>query len=105
MYSEFIALATRTVRERYDPSLATKEDKTSSHVKKVCQYFILCLLLYCTNPKQVLPAQILLADIVEVCGGSQQLLSVLIDWDVYHPQIPMIDLWHFMLRVNVRRIW
>ena len=49
--TEFIALATCTVRERYHPSLATKEDKTSSHVKKVRQYFILCLLLYCTNPQ------------------------------------------------------
>ena len=35
------------------------------------------MLVYCTNPKQVLPAQILLADIVEVCGGSRQLLKVL----------------------------
>ena len=50
---------------------------TSSHVKKVRQYFIICLLLHCTNPKQVLPTQNLLADVVEVCGGSRQFLKVL----------------------------
>ena len=77
LLTEFIALATRTVREHYHPSLATKEEMTSCHVKKVRQYFILGLLLYCTNPKQVLPTQNLLADVVEVCGGSRQLLKVL----------------------------
>ena len=77
LLTEFIVLATRTVREQYRPSLATKEETTASHAKKVRQYFILCLLLYCTNPKQTLPIHNLLADTVEVCGGSRQLLKIL----------------------------
>ena len=38
LLTEFIALATCIVRERYHPSLATEEEMTSCHVKKVSQY-------------------------------------------------------------------
>ncbi len=35
------------------------------------------LLLYCANPKRIIPVHNLLADVVEVCAGSRQLLKVL----------------------------
>ena len=62
--------------ERLRSSLGSGHD-TNRHVKKVRQYFILCQLLYCTNPKQPTPIHNLLADVVEVCGGSRQLLQIL----------------------------
>ena len=68
---EFIITATTTVRERQ------RSSDISKHVKMLRQYFILCLLLYCTNPKQPTHLHNLLADVVEVCGGSRQLLRVL----------------------------
>ena len=71
----FLTSATRTVREQHT-STANASEKTG-HVKKICQYFILCQLLYCTNPKQPTPIHNLLADVVEVCGGSRHLLNIL----------------------------
>ena len=74
MLFNFIALITRSVRERRK---ATLSNEASDHAKKVRQYYILCLLLYCTNPKQPPPLHNLLADAVEVSGGSRQLLKLL----------------------------
>ena len=59
----FIASSTRTLRERQQSRLSN-ESEVNSHVKKVRQYFILSLLLYCTNPKQPPPLHNLLADVV-----------------------------------------
>ena len=50
----FITSVTQTVRERLCSSLGSGQNR---HVKKVRQYFILCQLLYCTNPKQPTPIQ------------------------------------------------
>ena len=69
----FLTSVTRTIMERHSYS----HNQTTSHVKKVCQFFILCQLLYCTNPTQPTPTHNLLADVVEVCGGSRQLLKIL----------------------------
>ena len=65
----FIASATRTTRERRR-NTDQDESEANDHVRKVRNYFILSLLLYCTNPKQPPPLHNLLADAVEVCGGS-----------------------------------
>ena len=73
---DFITLATRTIRERQRSRLSS-DSEMSKHVKKVRQYFIVCLLLFCTNPKQPTPMHNLLADVIEVCGGSRLLLRVL----------------------------
>lgn len=73
---EFINSATSTIREWHQPSLSC-DTNTARYVKKVHQYFILCLLLYCTNPKKPTPLHNLLANVVEVCSGSRQLLKIL----------------------------
>jgi len=56
------------LRECQHSSLGSEHD-TSRHVRKVRQYFILCQLPYCANPKQPPPLHHILADVMEVCGG------------------------------------
>ena len=73
---EFIDSITATVRERKHPTLR-KESEASKHLKKVRMYNILSLLQICANPTQPLVLHDLLADVVEVCGGSRQLLRIL----------------------------
>jgi len=51
--------------------------EVTKHTRKVRIYFIICLLLYCKNPKLPPPLQNILADVVEVCSGSCQLLRIL----------------------------
>ena len=70
---DFLRSATRTITERQSYS----GSETTSHVKKVRHFFILCQLLFCTNPTQPTPTHNLLADVVEVRGGSHQLLKIL----------------------------
>ena len=70
----FLTSATRTITERRH---SYSHNQTTSHIKKVRQFFILCQLLYCMNPTQPTPTHNLLADVVEVCGGSRQLLKIL----------------------------
>jgi len=65
---EFMTSITATVHERQHFSLG-KETNVSKHVKKVRNYFALCLLQYCTIPKQPTPFHNLMADMVEICGG------------------------------------
>ena len=48
-----------------------------NHKKWIRQYFIKCLLMYCTNSRTPTPFHILLSDTVEVCGGSRKLMRIL----------------------------
>ena len=73
---QLISRATSTVRERYNPMLATESD-TTKNTRKVRRFYILCLLMFCINPSCPLPIHTLLADAVEVCGGSRHLIKIL----------------------------
>ena len=50
---------------------------TIDHRKQNRQYYILCLLMYCTNFNKPTPLHILLADAVEMHGGSRILIKLL----------------------------
>lgn len=51
---------------------------TAKHnVRKLRLFFILCLLMYCANPMKPMAIHNLLANVVEVCGGSRLLLKIL----------------------------
>ena len=76
LLAKFIQSITRTVRERHHPKLQP-ESGTAKHTKSVRQYFILSLLLCCVNPNQPHLLHNILADVVEVSGGSHLLLQVL----------------------------
>ena len=72
----FLTSTTRTVRQGRRSSLGP-DSEAARHAKKVRLNFILCQFLYSANPKQPTDCHKLLADVVEVCGGSRQLLKVL----------------------------
>ena len=67
---DFLTSITNTIRER-DIS------NTTENIKNTCLYFILCQLMFCTNPKNPTPIHDVIADIIEVCGGSRQLIRIL----------------------------
>ena len=70
MLVEFLKLATNSNRE-------TNNTELTQEIKKIRQFFIICLLIMCTNPRQATPMHFLLADAVEINGGSRQLLKIL----------------------------
>ena len=45
-------------------------------VKKLRQYYIICLISYCTNIQTPTAIHILLAETIEMCGGSQKLMKL-----------------------------
>ena len=73
---EFVDSITATIREQKHPTLRRKSE-ASKHLKKVRMYNVLSLLQICTNPTQPLLLHDLLADVVDMCGGSRQLLGIL----------------------------
>ena len=72
----FVDHITATVREKMHQSLR-KESKASKQLKNIRMYNVLSLLQFCTNPNQPLLFHDLLADAVEMCGGSRELLKIL----------------------------
>ena len=67
---------TATVRERKYPALRNENDATK-HLLKVRMFNLLNTLQFFANPTKSLPLHNLLADSVETCGGSRQLLRIL----------------------------
>lgn len=49
----------------------------NDHIKKIHHFFILCILITTTNSKNLTPLHNILADAVEVNGGSRELLKIL----------------------------
>ena len=72
----FINIATRTKRERHSLRLAPATE-ISKQTKKIRQYFLLVLFFSSTNLNVIMPIQNVLADVVETCGGSRQLIKIL----------------------------
>ena len=69
---DFVCLCTRSVRER-----SGRANSDYTHVKNVRRFFIICLMLFATNPSCDTTLHHLVTDTVEVCGGSRQLIRVL----------------------------
>ncbi len=65
----FIESITRTMKQ--------KEDSESVLGKKLRRYYIFGLLLYCSNVQRPTIIHILLADTIEVCGGSRKLMKIM----------------------------
>ena len=62
---DFVCLCTRSVRDR-----SGQANSDDTHVKNVRRFFIICLMLFATNSFCDTTLHHLLADTVEVCGGS-----------------------------------
>ena len=68
----FLEMITRTSRDRQQH----KNTGENSRIKRLWCYYLHCLLLYGTNTQQPLPLHLLLADTIEVCGGSRKLMKI-----------------------------
>ena len=71
---EFIRSITRSSRDRL--STAAANDDTD-HVKRVRRFFLLALMKFTANTQKPAFIHTLLADDVEVCGGSRKLITTL----------------------------
>lgn len=71
----FLESATRTIRER--KSCSTEVRNAQCHTKKLRWFFGLCTLMYCTNSQKPSMLHVILADVVEMCGGSRNLIKIL----------------------------
>lgn len=69
---QFITLCMRSFRER-----TNRAHSDDAHVKKIRNYFIICMLMFATNACCDTSLHHFVADTVEVSGGSRQLLKVL----------------------------
>ena len=67
---EFLNSITNSIRER-DITNATE------YIKNIRLYFIFSQLKFCTNPRRSTLIHDLIADMIEVCGGSRQLIRIL----------------------------
>lgn len=66
---------TQTVYERRGQT--SELSRLSAHVKKVRRTYLLSVILFCTNNQCCIPLHLVLADVIEACGGSTDLLSIL----------------------------
>jgi len=73
---QFIDSIALSIHEYKHSSLGRMSD-SSQHLKKVRTSNIITLPLYSTNPTQPLLIHDLIADTVEMCGGSRELLRIL----------------------------
>ena len=71
---EFVTSITRPA---YQQKSSSSETESTAHIKKVRRFNIICLLMYCTNLQCPTALHMLLADTVETCGGSRQLIHIL----------------------------
>ena len=75
----FLEVCTCAIREhsRRRTSACSTRSEPENHKKQMRQFFIKCLLMYCTNSRTPTPFHVLLSDTVEVCGGSRKLMRIL----------------------------
>ena len=58
----------------YDDGKSGSKER-NAHVKKLRRFFCLCILMYCTNSKPT-KLHVRLADVIEMCGGSRNLIKI-----------------------------
>ena len=75
----FLESATRTVCERKYGS----NQEGNAHIKNLRRFYCLQVLMYCTNIQKPTMFHVLLADIVELCGGSRKLIGAVASADTH----------------------
>ena len=70
---QFIERTTTSVHAR--AGVAAKSEESIR--KKLRRFFIIDQLIFCTNPSSVSQLHLLLADTIEICGGSRELIKIL----------------------------
>lgn len=69
---DFVCLCTRSYREK-----TSRTHDENSHTKKVRNFAIICMLMFATNSSCDTIMHHLVADTVEMCSGSRNLVSIL----------------------------
>ena len=72
-----VCLLTRSVNEHKGRKAAINKESLSDHIKQLRRAYLLSLLLFSTNTQCCYPFHVQLADTVECCGGSAELLQIL----------------------------
>ena len=75
LLQSFLEVATRAKRDQVFFECATRS-QGEIHKKQLRQFFLKCMLMYCTNPRTPTPFHILLSDTIEVFGGSRKLMRI-----------------------------
>lgn len=73
---ESICLLTKSIS---DNRKSTQESvaASSKHLKMVRRFFLLCMVLYCTDDRCSLPMHTMIADVIDSQGGSEYLIKIL----------------------------
>ena len=71
----FLEAVTRAKRDQIFSNRNTRS-QPECHKRKLRQFFLKCLLMYCANSRTPTPLHILLSDTIEVCGGSRKLMRI-----------------------------
>ena len=74
---KFLECATQTRRERTSSSISGGDNERTIYKKRIRCFYILCLMMYSTNSRKPTPLHTLLADTIEMCGGSRLLIKIL----------------------------
>ena len=74
---QHICTLTQSVNERKGRTAATAEHSFAGRIKKVRRAYLLSVILFVTNSECFHPFHVLLADTIESCGGSTELITVL----------------------------
>lgn len=74
---EHVCLLTHSVNECKGRKSAVEEDSLSVRIKHLRRAFLLSVVLFCTNAQCCYPFHVQLADAVECCGGSTELITIL----------------------------
>ena len=72
---EHVCVLTQTVNERKGRKAALNETTLHSKIKRVRRAYLVSMLLFCANSECTYPFHLLIADAVEVSGGSSELLT------------------------------
>ena len=68
---------TRSKSEIRGTSKVNDPSSMAAHIKRVRRYFLLCMILFCTDDRCSMPMHTLITDLVESQGGSSVLVRVL----------------------------
>ena len=74
---ELVTKVTQSVNESRGRSASVNETSLSGRMKHVRRAYLMSLILFITNSECNFPFHVVLSDIVEACGGSTELITIL----------------------------
>ena len=74
---EHVCKLTQSVNERKGRSASVKETSFAGHIKHLRRAYLVSLILFITSSECNFPFHVVLSDIIESCGGSTELITIL----------------------------